>query len=251
MKIVTAVESNAARGIDRAGYLCGAALVVTSAIRGCVHGEDWRADLLWTVVFGGSALILLWTAGTLGIRVLLRSRLPEEIRRGNLAAGVAAGAHFVATGLIVADCLYGDDLSTLGISIVFFVIAQATLHLLVVLFRTLTLYAEDQEITGENVAAAVSYAGAMLAIAIIVSHAVEGDFAGWGVSLRSYAVALASALVLYPVRQLGVQTLMLRQPFALRGGALDRLVSQERNVGVSAVEAVSYLAAAVLLTGIA
>ena len=133
----------------------------------------------------------------------------------------------------------------------FFVIAQATLHLFVVLFRALTLYAEDQEIMGENVAAAVSYAGATLAIALIVGHAVEGDFEGWGVSLRSYAVALASSLVLYPVRQLGVQTLMLRQRFALRGGALDRLVAQERNVGVSAVEAVSYLAVAVLLTGMA
>jgi uncharacterized membrane protein YjfL (UPF0719 family) len=248
---VAAVESNAARGIVRAGYLCGAAFVATSAIRGCVHGEDWRADLFCTVVFGGSALVLLWTVGILGIRVLLRSRLPAEIARGNLAAGVAAGAHFAATGLIMSQCLYGDDLSTLGISIVFCVIAQATLHLLVVLFRTLTLYAEDQEIMGENVAAAVSYAGAMLAIALIVGHAVEGDFAGWTVSLRSYAVALASALVLYPVRQLAVQTLMLRQPFALRGGALDRLVAQERNVGASAVEAVSYLAAAVLLTGVA
>jgi hypothetical protein len=61
---------------------------------------------------------------------------------------------------------------------------------------------------------------------------------------------VASALVLYPVRQLVVQTLMLHQPFALRGGGLDRLVAQERNVGVSAVEAVSYLAAAVLLTEI-
>jgi len=55
--------------------------------------------------------------------------------------------------------------------------------------------------------------------------------------------------VLYLVRHLGVQTLMFRQRFSLGGGALDRLVAQERNVGVSAVEAVSYLAAAVLLTG--
>jgi len=248
---VAAAESNAAGGIVRAGYLCGAAFVAASAIRGCVHGEDWWADLLWTAVFGGSALVLLWAVGSLGIRVLLRSSLPGEIARGNLAAGVAAGAHYAATGLIIAQCLYGDDLATLGISIVFFVIAQATLHLFVVFFRALTLYAEDQEIMGENVAAAVSYAGAMLAIALIVGHAVEGDFEGWGVSLRSYAVALASFVVLYPVRQLGVQTLMLRQPFALRGGALDRLVAQERNVGVSAVEAVSYLATAVLLTGMA
>jgi uncharacterized membrane protein YjfL (UPF0719 family) len=135
--------------------------------------------------------------------------------------------------------------------VVFFVIAQATLHLFLVLFRWMTLYAEDEEIIGENVAAALSYAGAMLAIAIIVGHAAEGDFEGWSASLQAYGLALLSALVLYPVRQLVVQTLLLRQPFALRGGGLDRLVAQERNVGVSAVEAVSYLAAAFLLTGVA
>jgi len=243
--------TNDARGIVRAGYLCGAAFVVVSAIRGCVHGEDWKADTLWTAVFGGTALLLLWAIGTAGIRALLRSRLPEEIARGNLAAGVAAGAHFAATGLIIAQCFYGDDVATLGVSVVFFVIGQATLHLFVVLFRALTLYAEDEEIRGENVAAAVSYAGAMLAIALIIGHATEGDFEGWGPSLRAYAMALVSALVLYPVRQVAVQTLLLRKPLALRGGALDRLVAQERDVGASAVEAVSYVAAAILLTGIA
>jgi uncharacterized membrane protein YjfL (UPF0719 family) len=248
---VATIDTNAARGIVRAGFVCGAAFVAASAIRGCVHGVDWKADLLWTTVFGGSAMLLLAAVGSLGVRVLLHSRLPGEIARGNVAAGVAAGAHFTATGLIIAQCLYGDDIGTLGVSVVFFVIAQATLHLFVVLFRSLTHYAEDQEIMGENVAAALSYAGAMLAIAIIVGHATEGTFTGWIASLRAYLVALASALVLYPVRQIVVQTMILRQPLALRGGGLDRLVAQERNVGVSAVEAVSYLAAAVLLTGMA
>jgi len=32
------VERNAARGIARAGLVCGAAFVVVSAIDGCVHG---------------------------------------------------------------------------------------------------------------------------------------------------------------------------------------------------------------------
>src|SRR3981189_195184 len=93
------VDTNAARAIVRAGFVCGAAFVTASAIRGCVHGVDWTQDLLWTTVFGGSALLLLAAAGSLGSRVLLRSRLPGEIARGNLAAGVAAGAHFPATGL--------------------------------------------------------------------------------------------------------------------------------------------------------
>ncbi|OLC49305.1 MAG: hypothetical protein AUH82_00750 [Chloroflexi bacterium 13_1_40CM_4_65_13] len=244
-------DRNAARGIVRVGFLCGVAFITSSAIQGCVHGQDWRADLLWTTVFGGCAVLLLAVVGSLGIRVLLRSRLPREVARGNVAAGIAAGGHYAATGLIIAGCLYGDDLGTLGVSVVFFVIAQATLHLFVILFRSLTVYADDQEVMGENVAAALSYAGATVAIAVIVGHAAEGDFAGWGPSLRAYALALVSALVLYPVRQLVVQTLFLRQRFALRGGGLDRLIAHEHDVGVSAVEAVSYLAAAFVLTGIA
>jgi len=88
------------------------------------------------------------------------------------------------------------------------------------------------------------------ALAVVVAHAAAGEFLGWAVSLRAYGIALASALVLYPVRQLIVQTLILRQPFSLRGGALDHLVARERNVGISAVEAVSYVSAAVLLAGI-
>jgi uncharacterized membrane protein YjfL (UPF0719 family) len=243
-------DGNAARGIVRAGFICGVALIASSAVQGCVHGEDWRKDVLWTSVFGGCAVALLALTGAAGIRVLLRSRLPAEIARGNEAAGIAAGAHYAATGVIVARCLYGDDVATLGVSVVFFVIAQVTLHVLVLLFRALTAYADDQEITGENVAAAVSYAGAMLALAMVVGHAAEGEFTGWRDSLRAYVLALGSALVLYPVRQVVVQVLLLRQPFALRGGGLDRAIAQRRDVGVSAVEAVSYVAAAFLLTGL-
>ena len=226
------------------------AFIASSAIQGCVHGDDWRADLLWTTIFGGCAVLLLAVVGSVGIRVLLRSRLPREIGRGNEAAGLAAGAHYAATGLIVARCLYGDDVGTLGVSVVFFVIAQATLHLFVILFRSLTKYVDDQEIMGQNLAAALSYAGATLAIAVIVGHAAEGDFAGWTLSLRAYGFALLSALVLYPVRQLLVQTLLLREPFTFHGGGLDQRIAQHRDVGAGVVEAVSYLATAALLTGI-
>ena len=143
---MAALDANAARGILRAGFISGGAFIVTSAIRGCVHGEDWKADLLWTVVFGGSALVLLAAVGFLGVRLLLKSRLPAEIGRGNVAAGIAGAAHLAATGIIIGSCFYGDDVMTLGVSMVFFVIAQLTLHLFVILFRTLTLYADDEEV---------------------------------------------------------------------------------------------------------
>src|SRR5205823_797841 len=143
------------------GFICGVAFIVT-AVAG---GSD---SLLWGAIFAACAVVVLAVAGTLGIRLLLRARLPAEIARGNLAAGVAAGAHYASTGLIIARCFSGDSLDSLLVSIVFFVIAQATLHLFVVLFRLLTLYEEDQEIAAENVAAAVSYAGVMMSLALII-----------------------------------------------------------------------------------
>ena len=187
--------------------------------------------------------------GTAGIKVLLRSRLPEEIARGNVAAGVAAGAHFAATGFIVAECFYGDDLPALGISIVFFAIGQAALLLFVVLFRTLTLYADDQEIQGENVAAAVSYAGAMLAIALIVGMRPKATSKA-GARRSTRTSCPLSVFVLFA--GLGIVVFVVAFALVVRLAPLDlwKEIARERNVGVSAVEAVSYLAAAILLTGL-
>ena len=70
-------------------------------------------------------------------------------------------------------------------------------------------------------------------------------------SLRGYALALTFALALYPVRQLFVQTLLLGARFSPRGGRLDRGIAAERNLGMGMMEAVSYLAAAFLVTSLA
>lgn len=242
-------DGNAARGLSRAGFLCGAAFAISDVYQGTWHGADLGRDLLWTSVFAGTALALQALAGWLGLRLLLASRLPAEIERGNVAAGLAAGAHWTATGLVVGSCFMGDEWKDLFVSTAFFALAQVSLHLVTGAFRWLTRYADDQEILGENVAAALSYGGAKIAVAILVAHAASGDFVGWGGSLQAYAVALLAALVLYPVRQVVVQTVILGEGFAWRGGGLDRRVAQERDVGASAVEAVSYLAAAFLWAG--
>jgi uncharacterized membrane protein YjfL (UPF0719 family) len=237
--------------VERAGLLLGVILIIVAVVRGCVHGESWEQDLLWSAVYGVPAILLLWLSGLLGTRLILRSRLPGELERGNVAAGIAAGGHFVANGVIIAACFHGDNVETLGISLVFLVSAQVSQHLLLILFRTVTAYDDDEEIAGENVAAALSYAGATVALGIIIAHAAEGTFEGWLVSFGAYGLALLLSLVLYPVRQLVVQTLLLGYRPAWRGGALDHAIARERNVGVSAVEAVAYLATALLVAGVA
>ena len=235
---------DSARRLVRVGQVLGIFLVAASAVKNSAEGVSVARDVMWVSAFGSVAVLLLAVTGRLGIRLLLQGRLQSGIDRSNSAAGLAAGAHYVAAGIITSRAIGGTDLRSLGISLVFFVIAQLTLHVLVSLFRALTSYDDAEQIHGENMAAALSYSGALIAFAIIIAHALDGDFVSWAVSLRGYGAVLLLALMLYPVRQFFVQVLMLHAPFTLRGGRLDRGIGVERNEGMGALEAAAYLATA-------
>ncbi|MEI7895268.1 MAG: DUF350 domain-containing protein [Myxococcales bacterium] len=241
-------RNNHAASLLHAGRYFGVFSVSAAVVSGSVHGENWRADVLWVAVYGLSAVVVLDALARAGIYVLLRSRLPKEIAESNVAAGLAAGAHYAATGIILSRSLSGHGLKDLGISVAFFVLGQITLHLFVILFRAVTTYDDSKEILGNNLAAAMSYAGVTVALALIIGHATEGTFVNWNVSLRAYAIALLVAFALYPVRQLLVQSLMLGGKLSLRRGALDQGIAEERNVGVSVLEAGAYLATAFLIS---
>ena len=202
------------------------------------------------LVFSAVALVAFLLATTLLNQALLRGRLRAEIRRNNLAAGLIAAAHAVATGNVAAHCFAADSLANLPVGAVFFGVSEVALVVLSLLFRALTAYADDQEILGENMAAAISYSGLLVALSLVVGHAADGAFVGWIPALRSFALFLLCALLLYPVRQVVVARLLLGLPVTWRGGALDRAIAQDRSWLVSCVEAAGYLASAFLLTGL-
>src|SRR5262249_51980868 len=148
-----------------AGQLLGVFLAGAHAVKGGVQGKDLGADLARVAASSAIALVLVLGIGHLGIRLLLQARLPAEIARGNAAAGVAAGAHYVATAIITSRAVAGDP-HDIGLSLGFFVLGQATLHGFITLFRALTTYDDAEQIHGENLAAALSYGGVSIAVAI-------------------------------------------------------------------------------------
>src|SRR5215813_2915030 len=169
---------NLAEALVAAGHLLGTFLIVASALAGCATGQDLVADIAWTALFGGTGVILLALLGRVGTDLILGARLGPEIARGNAAAGMAAASHQLASGILIASCLYGRDLAGFGVSLSFFALAQITLHLFVIAFRALTVYGDREEILAENLAAALSYAGVTVALALIIGHAAEGTFLG-------------------------------------------------------------------------
>ena len=238
---------NTAYLLVQSGHVLSVLLLVPGITREALnHGSLWGA-IAWAATFAAAGVCLIQVVGSLGIRLLLSSTLERELERGNVAAGVAGGANFVAIGILAAPAIAGSDLRGLGLSVAFFAIAVATLALYVALFRALTTYDDAEQVKGENLAAALSYAGVTVAVAILLARALKGDFEGWGSSLTGYFRVAATALALYPVRQLIVQGVVLGRVPTLRGGALDVAIGVERNCGMAVLEALTYVAAAVAI----
>lgn len=234
--------------IVQAGHLAAVLLLVPGVVREATTHDTMGSRVLWAAAFGVAGVVLIHLVGELGIRLLLKATLRQELDSGNAAAGVAAGANYVSVGILAAPAIAGSDLHGLGLAVSFFGLAVVTQAAYVALFRTLTVYDDAEQIQGENLAAALSYAGVTLAVALVLARALTGgDFTGWGPALRGFAGVAALALALYPVRQVVVQGLVLLHAPTLRGGALDHAIGVERNTGLAALEALAYLTTAIAL----
>lgn len=226
------------------GQIVAVFLVASSTVENGVGSGDLATDAKWTFAYGITALVLLFVSGEIGVRLLLRGRLDKEIKSGNVAAGVAAGCLYVASGIVTAGAIAGEGVHELGLSVGFFLLATVALHLLTAAFRALTTYDDAEQIAGENLAAAISFGGAAIAFALFVSRATAGEFTTVTESLTDFARSLGWCLALYPMRQLIVQSFVLGAPVRARGGQLDAAIAGERDVTVASVEALTYVATA-------
>ena len=244
---VDMLGDNRARGLRNVGDVLAVFLIGAAVVKNCVHGDDFQHDAMWAGAYGLMGLVLLELTGMAGMRLLMRQRLAESLDRGNVAAGVAAAAHYVATGIITSRAVAGSDLRGLWLSVTFFLLAQFAHQAIVTLYRALTTYDDAEQVEGENLAAAISYSGLSIAVAAIVARALEGEFTGWIPALTGFGMLVATAFALYPIRQFIVQGLLLGAKPSLRGGDLDEAVGRDRNVAAAALEAASYLGTALAI----
>lgn len=229
----------------QAARVFGLFLLGGTLATGCRRGEDLVTDLMWMAVFGVAGLLALEVA--IGVGMRMTAGLADAARAGNLAAATAVAAHTLAIGILVANVFGGTSWHELGLAAASFAIGQVTLLLLVWLFRWLTTYDDREQMLAGNVAAALSHGGLTVALALLIAHATDGEYQGPLPALRDYGIALAEGLVVYPVRQLVVQCLILRARPSLFHGELDRAIGDRRDVGVGALEAATYIAAALFV----
>ncbi|MFO0615774.1 MAG: DUF350 domain-containing protein [Polyangiaceae bacterium] len=239
---------NLAGHLLSAGHALAVLLLLPGIVKNCVSGESLSADAISALLFGSAGVVVIELAGALGVKLLVRGSLEREVADGNVAAGVAGAANYVAIGVLASRAIGGTSAKELGISIAFFALSIVTLTIFVGLFRAITTYDDEEQVRGRNLAAAISYAGVSVSVALITARALEGKFTTWEESLTGYALVAVCALILYPVRQIVVQGLLLWRAPTLRGGALDRAIGLERKVGLAVLESFAYVATAITIT---
>ncbi len=239
-------SENPARALAQVGALLGLFAIAAALVAGCATGASLVGDLSRIGLFGAVAVVLFDVATWLGWQMLLGGALQRELEEGNVAAGLCAGAHALGAGLLTSHAIVGTDWQDLGSGMAFFALGQFAWTALLGAFRGLTTYDEARHVDLGNVAAGVSYAGATLAVALVVGRAADADFTGWWPSFRDFGRALLDGAVLWPVRQLVAGGLLLGARPALRGGALDAAIVEQR-VGPAALEGACLVGAALLL----
>lgn len=237
-----AADAHAGVYLMRAVRVLNLFLLAAALATGCRVPDEPAQTVLWMGVFGVAGLAAIAVASAVGL-ALLRGLRPA-LAAGNLAAATTAAAHVAAIGILVANVCAGRSLGDLAVAAAAFAIGQVTLLALVWLFRWLTDYDDRTQILGGNVAAALSHGGVTIAMALLIANASDAEFVGPWPALREYGIALAEGLLVYPVRQLVVQCLILRARPTLWSGELDRAIGERADVGAGALEGATYIAAA-------
>ena len=126
--------------------------------------------------------------------------------------------------------------------LVFWVSGLVALIVAGLLYDKITSYDLHDQIEKDNVAVGVAFAGVLIGFGNIIRLAGAGDFVTWNESLTEFGYYTLVGLILLPLVRFFADKVILP------GASLsDELVQERPNLGAGVIEAVSYLAASMLI----
>lgn len=161
------INDNVAFSISYGGYLLATSIIFIGACSG--PHTYLLFDL--AVVLGYTALGILM----LNISVILNdkfilhrfSNIKAIIKDRNIGVGFVQLGSYLASGLMIAGSIYGED-GNIALTFALFFMGQITLILYGLFYEWLTPYDTQNEIQQGNVSAGIAFAGAMLGAGIIL-----------------------------------------------------------------------------------
>jgi uncharacterized membrane protein YjfL (UPF0719 family) len=238
------VKDNVAVGVEVGGQLFGVIYIITSSMFLPVE-TNFLLDL-GIVLVNGIVIILLTSFLSLMLsRILVSKNINEQIKAGNVPSAIVMASTFVAISMMTTGVVRFQYKSDILPIIIFLIVGILTFIAVTSLFRYLTSYDDVKEIENGNMAAGFSYGGLIIAIGIVISNALTGDFTTYEAGLWGFLDSAIIVLLMYPVRQFLIQGLIMGCGYKLYGGKLDDEIARDRNIGAGVIEAAIYIATAI------
>jgi len=235
-------RDNPALALAVGGYYFGLVLAIGGTLAG--PGLGVVDDLIDLFIYGFLSIILLNISWLLCDKIILYKfkSSDELIRDQNPGTGVVIFGICVASGLVIFGAVTGEG-GNIWTAIAFWGIGQFMLMLAAQVYSRIVPYSIHDEIEKDNIAAGVSFAGALVAMGIIVGLAASRDFHSWSDDLPAFALISISGLLMLPLIRF-LTDLVLLPTVKLT----DEIARQEKpNVGAAYIEALSYIGAAFVI----
>ncbi|MCP4161899.1 MAG: DUF350 domain-containing protein, partial [Deltaproteobacteria bacterium] len=243
-------KDNPAVALAITGYYAG--LVI--AIGGVLVGDSVSIldDVLDLCIYGILSIILLNISWFICDKIILyKFKVSEElVRDRNTGTGAVSLGLSIATGFMIYGAISGEG-GNIWTALGFWAIGQVTLILAAFIYNLITPYNIHDEIEKDNVAAGVSFAGALIGVGVIVGLAAEGDFVSWSENLYEYITFSLAGLVLLPIIRTLTDKILL--PTVKLSNEITGLKNNNEieekgpNIGAAFIEAFSYIAGAYII----
>ena len=234
-------KDNLAVALAVAGYYLGLVIVLGGVVSGPASFNMFD-DVIGLVIFGVLGIVLLNLSAWINDKVVF-SKFDNEkeiVEDRNAGMGAVEGGNYVAVGLITAGAMSGEGGLLPGL--VFWVLGLFALIVAGLLYDKITSYDLHEQIEKDNVAVGVAFAGVLVGFGNIIRLAGDGDFVSWNESLTEFGYYTLVGLILLPLIRIFADKVLLP------GASLsDELVQDRPNLGAGFIEAVSYLAASMLI----
>ena len=234
-------KDNLAVALAVAGYYLGLVIVLGGVVSGPASFNMFD-DVIGLVIFGVLGIVLLNLSAWINDKVVF-SKFDNEkeiVEDRNAGMGAVEGGNYVAVGLITAGAMSGEGGLLPGL--VFWVLGLVALIVAGLLYDKITSYDLHEQIEKDNVAVGVAFAGVLVGFGNIIRLAGDGDFVSWNESLTEFGYYAVVGLILLPLIRIFTDKVLLP------GASLsDELVQDRPNLGAGFIEAVSYLAASMLI----
>lgn len=235
-------KDNPAIALAVAGYYFGLVLAIGGALAG--PSLSIMDDVIDLCIYGTLSIVLLNVSWFLCDKfILYRFRVSDElVRDRNQGTGAVSLGVSVATGFVIFGSVSGEG-GNIWTAVVFWALGQLILVIAGLLYNLIVPYSIHDEIEKDNVAAGISFAGALISIGIVVGLAAEGDFHSWSEDLPGFVLVSAIGLLLLPFIRLLTDKVLLPTV-----KLTDEIANQETpNIGAAYIEAFSYIAAALIV----